>query len=264
MRPLLLPLAVLSTAVAACALPEARVVEMSSANFDKLDGIDDVTGLRVDNPSGSVRVSEGGAGIEATLGLFGTFTEVRIDVIDGILVLATRCGLGPCAVDYDVRVPEDWSITVDTGSGSVNVEGLEATFVLIDTGSGSLGVTDLSADSVALDSGSGGVTLSDIAADTIRVDTGSGGVTAAAVRSLDVLASTGSGAVTFEVLTSPDILVIETGSGGVHATVPRGAYDLRLSTGSGGVNVDELENEPESPHRIDISTGSGGIQIGPA
>jgi hypothetical protein len=253
----------LSLAAVAC-IPEARVAELSSANFEKLKGFADVRGIRIDNTTGGVKISSGGVDLDATMTLFGADTEAQVTVVDDVVVFETECGGGVCIVDYDIRVPRGWSVTVDNGSGWVDVDSLEPTFLFVDTGSGTIAVDDVAAGSVSLDTGSGAITIADLTADTIDLDSGSGGISATALRSLDLVVSTGSGAVTLAILTPPDRLVVGTGSGGVHVSLPRGAYDMTLSTGSGGINVDELEDDPESEQKVDISTGSGGIQIGPS
>ena len=257
------PLAFIALLGIACDLPDVRIVELSTANFSKLEGIGDTTGLRVDNRAGAVRVYQGGPELEATLAVHGDNTEVEIRVVDGLVTFETDCGLGVCLVEYDLHVPEGWSVSVANGSGSVSVESLDAAFLVVDTSSGTIGVTDVTSGTVDLDSGSGGVTIADLTADSIVLDTGAGGVTGSALRTRDIVSSTGSGAVNLEVLAAPERLLVTTGSGGVRVTVPRSNYRLLLSTGSGGINIDELEDDPTSEQVLEISTGSGGIQLGP-
>ena len=195
----LLPLALLPLTLTACDLPATRIVEMPATYFSKLSGIDDATGLHIDNGTGSVHLIQGGPEIEGTLVLYGEHTEVQVHIVDGVVVFDAECSDLVCAVDFDLRVPEGWSVTVDNPTGSVRVESLAPSWLVVDTGSGTIDVTDVTADAVDLDSGSGAITLADVSSNALALDTGSGGLNGSAIRTEDLRAETGAGAVSLEV-----------------------------------------------------------------
>ncbi len=135
------------------------------------------------------------------------------------------------------------------------ISGVRGATLSIDTGSGDVEVHDTDVSELAVDTGSGGVTLDGIHAPRVTVDTGSGDVEAELVAAFEAVS-------------------IETGSGEVLVHVPHetGAM-VSLETGSGGLDVDlpvtnlhrdhgELRARIGDGHgRIDVETGSGGIRI---
>lgn len=166
-------------------------------------------------------------------------------------------------------------LRIDTGSGSVVVEGAEGDDVLVDTGSGSVQVNGVRASRLTIDTGSGRVTGSGIGATTVRVDTGSGSIALSDVSGNDIELDTGSGSVQLDLRTQIERVVIDTGSGGVRLAVPANLNAaIEIDTGSGGIDIDlpvritsrgrtSLSGTlgSDGGGRIEIDTGSGGVSV---
>ena len=135
------------------------------------------------------------------------------------------------AISYEITVPADTTLAVNTGSGEISVEGVNASAKL-HTGSGSIRARDLGRDS--------------------RMETGSGSIHADSVAA-PMFASTGSGSIRADLTGSGDVEV-RTGSGGVEVRGLNGG--LRARTGSGGISVDG-----NVKGNWDIHTGSGGVRM---
>jgi hypothetical protein len=130
------------------------------------------------------------------------------------------------------------------------------------------------AGSLSIDTGSGRVIADGIEARTLGVDTGSGSVRLERIRSSDVVVDTGSGSVDVELLTDVESLEVDTGSGSVTVRALSDlSASLEIDTGSGGIDV-EFPVEARSVRRdsmrgrigdgrgeIVIDTGSGSIKL---
>lgn len=166
------------------------------------------------------------------------------------------------------------SLLIDTGSGSVVVDGAEGDDVTIDTGSGSVQANGIRSNRLSIDTGSGRVTGEGIAAESVEVDTGSGSIALTNVTARDIELDTGSGRVTLDLASQIDRLVIDTGSGSVRLSAPANlSASLEIDTGSGGIDVDIPVTVRERDRSsligtigsgsgsIEIDTGSGGVTI---
>jgi DUF4097 and DUF4098 domain-containing protein YvlB len=135
------------------------------------------------------------------------------------------------SIAYEVTVPADTTLAVNTGSGEISVEGVRASAKL-HTGSGSIRANDLGRDS--------------------RLETGSGSIHADSVAA-PMFASTGSGSIQADLTGSGDVEV-HTGSGGIDLRGVNGG--LRGRTGSGHISADGNIKGP-----WDLHTGSGGVRL---
>jgi DUF4097 and DUF4098 domain-containing protein YvlB len=135
------------------------------------------------------------------------------------------------AISYEITVPADTTLQVNTGSGEISVEGVRASAKL-HTGSGGIRTTDLGKDS--------------------RLETGSGSIRADSVAA-PMFASTGSGSIQADLTGSGDVEV-HTGSGGLDIRGVNGG--LRARTGSGHINVAGNVKGPWQLH-----AGSGEIKL---
>ena len=127
------------------------------------------------------------------------------------------------SVSLTVTLPQALGLSIDDGSGSMEVSALNGD-VFIDDGSGSIRLSD-SGGHVEIEDGSGGIEINGVAGD-VRIDDGSGSVTIERV-SGSVFVDDGSGSIrVFDV--QQDFIVEADGSGGVD-------YDRVL----GRVEIDE-------------------------
>lgn len=193
-----------------------------------------ITAVQIKSSTGDVKVSTGArAGtLELTRRLprdvasSGYAADQRWDGTTLVLTPEANCGSSKagCSIDYSLEVPEGTRITVETGSGDVQLDG-------------TLGV-------IAAKTGSGDVELDDL-------------------RSASVSASTGSGDIDVSLKSAPDTLNLATGSGDVKAKLPEEAtYDVVKSTRSGDEKVD-IQTSSTSVHKVKIDTGSGDIELKP-
>jgi DUF4097 and DUF4098 domain-containing protein YvlB len=154
------------------------------------------------------------------------------------------------SVDYTISVPPDTQLHGITGSGGMDVKGIEgpANFV---TGSGKISAADLAGDVQAL-AGSGEIRLSNIAGQ-VQVTVGSGNVDLSAVRG-EIRAQAGSGEM--QIKQPKNTVVATTGSGSIRVT--GASTDLRLRTGSGNIAID---GNPGASSYWDFRASSGSVTL---
>lgn len=201
-------------------------------------------------------------------GAIELWTEVRVQVPqDGSIRVQLGAGsIEAAAVRGDVELVTragpvsardvHGRLLVDTGSGSVDVAGIRGP-VEIDTGSGSVDLVDASGgDAVLVDTGSGSVRVEKVEAKSLQVDTGSGRVTVHGIAVQDLSIDTGSGGVDAQDVGADEVL-IDTGSGSVQLDLTRmgdGRFDI--DTGSGSITVSMPRDVSAE---FDVQTGSGRI-----
>ena len=135
------------------------------------------------------------------------------------------------SISYEMTLPADTTLQVNTGSGEISVQGVRAPAKL-HTGSGDIRASDLGPQS--------------------RLETGSGSVHADSVAA-PCYASTGSGGIQADLTGSGDV-DLHTGSGGIRVRGVNGG--LRARSGSGELTVDGNVKGPWQLH-----TGSGSIRM---
>src|SRR5882762_9890675 len=200
------------------------------------------------------------------------------------------------SISYEVSVPAETELRVESGSGNQTVEGIRGPLevsagsgglkisgigdrVHAETGSGDIeidrvkgnvhaktGSGSIRADEIAggfeADTGSGHIRLQQTAPGSVRVDTGSGGMELRGVRgSLDAKAGSG----TIEAEGSPTgAWNVHTGSGTVQLRIPSDAsFDLAAHTSSGSISVDQPHSVQGSIGRKEIrgKVGGGGVPV---
>jgi DUF4097 and DUF4098 domain-containing protein YvlB len=184
---------------------------------------------------------------------------------------------------FDVTLPATANLELQTGSGSVDVAGVNGQ-VNVQTGSGDITADNMSGQQATLKTGSGDVNLNNVSVQQDVLGTGSGSIDAHGL-SGQVTLETGSGSTTIEqgALKGDSVLKagsgditytgsldangnyrFETGSGDVDMTLPgSSAFNLDAHTGSGSVNndfgSDQVGGSPRAP--LSITTGSGDVDI---
>lgn len=200
------------------------------------------------------------------------------------------------SISYEVVVPAETELRVETGSGNQRVEGIRGPLevsagsgdlkvsaigdrVRAETGSGDIdidrvkgnvhaktGSGSIEANNIAGafegDSGSGHITLQQTAPGSVRVDTGSGGMELHGVNG-SLEAKAGSGTIQAE--GSPTgSWNLHTGSGTVQLKLPSdAAFDLDAHTSSGSISVDHPHTVEGSIGRKEIRgrVGGGGVPV---
>jgi hypothetical protein len=171
--------------------------------------------------------------------------------------------LGSKSVNFDVTLPANANMQVETGSGSVEVADINGQEDL-QTGSGSINATDIGGQ-ISLRTGSGSIGIDSLNGHAM-VSTDSGTITMNKdVLSGDSLVKTGSGTIDYNGSIDPQgSYRFETGSGAVDITLPaNSAFHLHTSTGSGSVNNDFGSTNAGTGQQPDLSitTGSGDINL---
>jgi DUF4097 and DUF4098 domain-containing protein YvlB len=216
--------------------------------------------LRVDTFAGAVTVRAGSGGeirVVATKRAPRTSDPERIEIQmveqgNGLVVRAQNPRrLSNAAVNFEITAPPGTRLDAHSGSGSVQVNGLEGG-VRVDTGSGSVTLRDLKGD-VDAHTGSGSMEASKVEGSLV-LDTGSGRVTIEDMVG-DSKAHTGSGGI--DVYGARGIGLFDTGSGSVeYEGSPVG--ECRFKTGSGSIT---LRLPADLDARVDLHTGSGSIDV---
>lgn len=155
-------------------------------------------------------------------------------------------------IHYDVRVPVRTHLSVDNGSGGVEIEGIEGN-VALDNGSGGIMIRSVTG-AVTIDNGSGGVEVARVRGD-LTIDNGSGGIDAAEVVGA-VKIDNGSGGI--DLRDVDGALDIETSSGGIRARMSGKNAGINARSGSGGVEVVVPAGWSAD---LDLSTGSGHVLL---
>ena len=189
----------------------------------------------------------------------------------GTLVL-DNCDHADCSIDYDLVVPAGTTVTGETGSGDIDIDGVAQ--VNFQTHSGDAvvrnvkGAVNVAANSgevtvsgvtgaVNVSAGSGDVNVSDVTG-AVSAKASSGGVQATGVGG-KVEVQADSGDVTVG-LTSVQDVTAHSGSGELVVTVPNGKYRVLADTGSGDVQSD-VPNDSSAPNVLDLRSGSGDISV---
>lgn len=151
-------------------------------------------------------------------------------------------------------------VHAETGSGDIDIDRVKGN-VHAKTGSGSIDASDI-AGAFEADSGSGRITLQQTAPGAVRVDTGSGGMELHGVHG-SLEAKAGSG--TIQADGSPTgAWSVHTGSGGVQLKLPsNAAFDLDAHTSSGSISVDHPHSVQGSIGRKEVRgrVGGGGVPV---
>jgi hypothetical protein len=226
-----------------------------------------------------VRVRSSGSGLEA-------WADIRVLVPAGKKI-DLHLGVGELSatnVNGSVRLEtaaghitasgSRGDLTLDAGSGGIDVRDMSGGELRLDTGSGGASLSGITATRCAVDAGSGGVTASDIACDELKMDVGSGSARIDRVKSSTVKIDAGSGGVRLGLTTLPKDVKIETGSGGVTLSIPANSgASVEIETGSGSIETDFPVTSTRMDRnrlrgtigngnaRIRIDAGSGGVRL---
>ena len=221
----------------------------AEAQFDRTLTVNGTVNLDLTTGSGEVMVKTGGAnqvvirGRVTSSDWWGGNPEAAVRSVEAnppIVQTGNSIRIGynipedakhHVAISYEITLPADTALQINTGSGDISVEEVRGTAKL-HTGSGSIHARDLGKDS--------------------RLETGSGSIHADSVAA-PMFASTGSGSIQADLTGSGDVEA-HTGSGGVDVRGVNGG--LRARTGSGHINAAGNVKGP-----WEIHAGSGGIKM---
>jgi DUF4097 and DUF4098 domain-containing protein YvlB len=258
----------------------------AEGTFDKTLTVNGSTNLTIDTGSGYIHITPGPAGsihivghVHTSKGMFSGSPEENVrHVTDNPPIVqngnTVEVGLhtqyNNVSIDYVVTAPSGTNVNANSGSGDVNVTGLNAP-LKASTGSGDIFAKNLTGD-ISLSTGSGDVHAWMNGSQSTSAKTGSGTIELNGVAG-GLQAETGSGDIT--VSGQPgDSWKLETGSGSVTLNTGHSAYNLDASTSSGDVHSDPPLTTHGTLSRshitgeingggptVRVSTGSGDIRI---
>ncbi len=186
--------------------------------------------------------------------------EVRAEISDGLratgesrtvdgdtLRLRSTCpnfGSDWCHVDYEITMPRDIALVIDSDDGAVDV-------------TGTTGTVDIGADN-------GSVTLADLSG-VLRVSTSNGRVSAARLRSQTATVDSDNGRITLQFAVPPTTVDTSADNGRIEVVVPADgtAYRVHTSTDNGSQQV-SVPEDAASPRSITARTDNGSITVRPA
>ncbi len=204
--------------------------------------------LRVDAAAGDVRVT--GADVrqvevrmQITRGL--SEPDVRTELRDGILRLENDCPaviFGSCSVDYEVLVPRDTAVVVDSGAGDVEAAGL--------TGG------------VDLESSAGEVTARRIGGERVRLSSSAGDVMGQDLTAATVDATSSAGEVDLDLARAPQRLAADSSAGDVRVLLPDGTYAVDAETSAGDEEV-TVAQDPQAEVTVRVRSSAGDVLVAP-
>ena len=179
------------------------------------------------------------------------------------------------SIDYDITTPRTTSLKAHTGSGSMEIGGIEG-LANAESGSGSIHVDNIGPNArittgsgrilatnvrgaATLQTGSGSIELALTGAGNVKAQTGSGSIHIDGVAG-SLHAGTGSGSI--EVAGNPtDEWRVETGSGSIRLHLaPNAKFTLNAGTGSGTIHVNQpiLTQGDLNKHHVTGAVNGGG------
>lgn len=180
--------------------------------------------------------------VEVTRWFTGDADEATWKLADDKLTLRTDCGfLSSCEVRYEVLVPRETAVEVVGENGRVDARDF----------TGSLSVT----------TENGAIDVADVSGDlTLRSTSGDQSVTGSSSPQVDAQAENGTISLSFD--GPPTAVAVQTDNGSVTLHVPDVAYAVEVDTDSGSVKS-SVEEDPESPRRIEVTTDNGSVTLRP-
>ena len=240
----------LSLVVLLCLLVPLSVLARAEGQFDRTLSVSGAVNLELTTGSGEVVVKTGGSNqvqvrgrVRSSNDWWGGDNESAVRTVESNPPIvqngnSIRIGFNlpedvkrHVSIAYELTVPADTTLGINTGSGEISVQGVRASAKL-HTGSGDIRAQDLGPQS--------------------RMETGSGSIHADSVAA-PMYASTGSGSIQADLTGTGDIDV-HTGSGGIRLRGVNGG--LRARTGSGELTADGSVKGPWQLH-----TGSGSVRL---
>ena len=157
------------------------------------------------------------------------------------------------------------TLSIDTGSGGIDVRGATGESVTLDTGSGGISVYEVSSKRCKFNTGSGGVKGGGLDCDDLDIDTGSGSISVDGAKASRIKLDAGSGGINVAVNSSPRSLDVDAGSGGVTISLPSTiSAEVEIETGSGGIDSDfpiQVTRMERNHLRGTLGKGEGRIRI---
>ena len=235
--------AILTLTLSMIAMSATSLANTETKEFD-LAGISKV---EVNNESGNITITateNTKASITSTKKQFGEHCKLTIDKKGTTLfaeVEKTGVFKQSCEVDFNISVPKNTVLDLDSGAGDIKVTGTSGD-LSFNVGSGKVNV-EAEVKKLEGKTGSGNVSISGL--------TAGGSV------------KTGSGKIYLVYFVAPTLgeLDIKTGSGGADITLPQSSKIRTSFTAGSGEMTNEIGDSPNSKFKITMMAGSGNLHI---
>ncbi len=229
---------------------------------DVTDTFDYVKSLDIDHSTGELIIRTGDTFKVEAINVFPNDFEAEVKG-DGRLVISDgKAGFRFFGIHFNgissprskitVYLPEDFiaeEALIDSGAGTVTVEGLQTDYLYISAGAGNIRCEDIIADKAKIEGGVGGMTLSDVELNNASFDNGVGNLNITGILTGDSSLDCGVGAVRLDLTGEVD------------------DYDLKVDTGVGAVRVNGVKvgedsgRNPSAENSIRIDGGVGEVRI---
>jgi Toastrack DUF4097 len=248
MRPHRIPALVLAATAASLAL--AACARSGSTTHDQRAFSFGGTRLVIDASSSDLQVvPRNGPGIEVQRWLSGTAAKPGHSswtLTGGTLRLSIDCfGLvRSCGSRFEVAVPPEVAVTINSGSGTDTVSGLSGPVTI----NGNQG--DVHANGVS---------------GPLQVSTGSGSITATAIRSSAVQMTANQGSADISFAAAPQSVTVSCSAGNATVRVPTAGhrYHVLVSSGTGNASS-KVPDDRQADSVVHASSGNGDATVLPA
>lgn len=195
----------------------------------------EVVGADVDVITVDARVSRGLAD-----------TTYSVEQVDDRLVIYDNCPQFQsfwCSVDYEITVPADMALDLDSDNGGVSVR-------------------DITAD-VVIGADNGRIDLESVTGN-LRIDSDNGRIVGRLLGAPTIVAATDNGRIDLESAVAPTSVVVSSSNGRIRLVLPDvdEGYAVSTTTRNGGVTVDVVSN-PRSSRVVSATSSNGSIRILP-
>jgi hypothetical protein len=229
--------------------------------IDFTDTFTGVTSLDIDNSTGKLIIKQGDEfkveaedvndGFTAEVSSDGTLTISDDDSHIGFFWFNFN-GFNNPSSKITVYLPEDFiaeEAYIDSGAGTVSIDGLFAESLAISAGAGSVNGNNIYADDVTFDGGVGSVTLTDVSFNDAELNCGVGSLNVDGELIGETEIDCGVGGVDLDLIGNVD------------------DYDLEVDSGVGTIRLngdkisDDYKTDKNAPNFIQIEGGVGDVQI---
>lgn len=221
--------------------------------------------INIDVGSGDVQVRTGDVDeVQVTRSIHSGLTMPELTSTSDAsgITLAAECGwnwMGPCSVDYELVVPADLDLNVDSNSGEVDIADVTGD-VTVDASSGDIEASGLSGQ-VALSTTSGDIAAENISG-PLTTNASSGDISASGLTGETVDAEASSGDIQLTFAAAPGDVEASASSGDVTLLLPDDgtAYRVETEVSSGDEAID-VPIQPDAANVLSVETSSGDISI---
>ena len=209
--------------------------------------------VSINNPHGSVNVRPA-SGNKVTITATQASDKTEVDVeqtgsrIQAHTHMLQKTEADQARIDYDLTVPADASITIDSSSGQIKIENIRGN-VNVELDAGSVEVRGLTNSSIHIQTVNGNVTLADIRSDNLTVTSMGGAIQMTSVTGPMISVHTTSGMIRYVGdFSGGGSYKFKNYSGDIEVSIPaKTSIDLTARSKTGKVDTDFSFRKKEHP-----------------